>query len=274
MDKEFGGISRLSKADRQDILVASRVVANCMRQGLVSYEHVKYCASLGDEVCSIIFPNREEMDVEDVLRYIKTSPAKLVMTRSDGLADLPRSKQEAGEELVRFAVWCAEKALYVFENKVPNDDRPRLAIKAANTWLEDPSEENGAASYAASRASSDAGADASLAAKRAAAYYLDPASSWLSSSAYQDAMDAARAAGRTIRDAFGADYRAYQDATDAASAASYAADTVSKMRSQRGYAVHYREISYAAGSAIWRAALALGQAENELLIEYLMRGCY
>jgi hypothetical protein len=66
-DREFREISRLSKLDSEDILAASRIIMNCMRNGLVSTEHVQYCASLGDEVCSIIFPNRQEMSVRGVL---------------------------------------------------------------------------------------------------------------------------------------------------------------------------------------------------------------
>ena len=57
---------------------------------------------------------------------------------------------------VRYAIFAAEQVIHLFEKKYPNDKRPRKAIEAAKTWLENPS-----AAYAAS---ADSAASAAYAA--------------------------------------------------------------------------------------------------------------
>ena len=42
------------------------------------------------------------------------------------------------ELVVRFAIKCAESVLHIFEEKYPNDMRPRKAIEAAKNWLDSP----------------------------------------------------------------------------------------------------------------------------------------
>jgi hypothetical protein len=76
---------------------------------------------------------------------------------------------------VKWAVLCAESVLSIYEKNYPNDNRPRAAIDAARTWMNNPSEENRlAAVYAAYAAAYAAGAaaaaDAAYAAANAAAY--------------------------------------------------------------------------------------------------------
>jgi hypothetical protein len=70
----------------------------------------------------------------------------------------------------QFAIDCAWRVLHVFEEKYPDDKRPRQAIDAAKAYLKFPTQENlgklSAAAYAAARAT-DAATDA---AARAAAY--------------------------------------------------------------------------------------------------------
>jgi hypothetical protein len=70
------------------------------------------------------------------------------------------------KQKVKFAVDCAKSVLHIFEEKYPEDKRPRLAIEAAEAWLKDPSEENrnkcinaayaAAAAYYAAAAAADA----------------------------------------------------------------------------------------------------------------------
>lgn len=43
---------------------------------------------------------------------------------------------EHREKIVEFAIRCADNVLPIFEKKVPNDHRPRLAIQAAKDYLE------------------------------------------------------------------------------------------------------------------------------------------
>ncbi len=38
--------------------------------------------------------------------------------------------------LHEFAIWCAESVLHLFEEKHPDDKRPRLAIEAKKKWLD------------------------------------------------------------------------------------------------------------------------------------------
>ena len=42
---------------------------------------------------------------------------------------------------VKFAIYCAEYVLPIFEQEFPNDNRARLAITAAKNWLSNPCEE-------------------------------------------------------------------------------------------------------------------------------------
>jgi hypothetical protein len=44
--------------------------------------------------------------------------------------------------LVSIAIDAAKNSIYVFEAEYPNDDRPRKALEAAETWLREPTREN------------------------------------------------------------------------------------------------------------------------------------
>jgi hypothetical protein len=74
---------------------------------------------------------------------------------------------------IKFAIFADEQVLHIFENKYPNDKRPRLAIDAARAYLDDPTLENkNAAAYAAYAAAADA-ADAADAKKKMQIKILD-----------------------------------------------------------------------------------------------------
>lgn len=49
---------------------------------------------------------------------------------------------------VQYAIFAAEQVLYIFEDRFPEDNRPRLAITAAKEYLENQSEETYAADTA------------------------------------------------------------------------------------------------------------------------------
>ena len=72
-------------------------------------------------------------------------------------------------QCVEYAIFAAEQVIKIFEDKHPDDKRPRNAIEAAKKYLKDPTEENRrSAAYAAYAA---AAADAAYAhAAYAAAY--------------------------------------------------------------------------------------------------------
>ena len=109
------------------------------------------------------------------------------------------------------AVVFAEDVLHVFEDKHPNDMRPRSAIDAAKAWLSNPSTANAdaaAAACAAARRLHRAGAYAAANAADAAAAYA--AANAADAAAAYAAADAANAA---VNAAY------YAAAADAASAA-------------------------------------------------------
>jgi len=83
------------------------------------------------------------------------------------------------KQYVSSAVYATEQVLDIFEDKYPDDDRPRKAIEAARKCIDDPSEEN-------KQAAADAAADVAASAD-SAAY----AAAVAASAAYADAADAA-----------------------------------------------------------------------------------
>jgi hypothetical protein len=106
----------------------------------------------------------------------------LTILESNGYEDciwaLRATKQDSKPVSVALAVAFAKRVLPIFEGKYPDDDQPRKATEAAETWLNDPTEENrrlaayaaDAAAYAAHAAADadDAAADAAAAAAYAA----------------------------------------------------------------------------------------------------------
>jgi hypothetical protein len=110
--------------------------------------------------------------------------------------------------LVTFAADCAERALPKFEERYPDDKRPRQAIDAARAWVTCPSPAYAAtaAAYAAAYAAATAATDAY------AAYTADA-----------DAAYAAYAAAYAAAAATDATYAAADAATAATYAAAYAA---------------------------------------------------
>ena len=68
------------------------------------------------------------------------------------------------EDQIRYAIYAARKVLHIYEEKYPNDDRPKRAIDAAEKYLNEPTEENkktADAAYAAAYAAAWA-ADAEM----------------------------------------------------------------------------------------------------------------
>jgi len=128
------------------------------------------------------------------------------------------------EQSSQIAIECAQGVLNLFEEKHPNDNRPRLAIEAASQWLLEPTEKNRNAAYAAAVAANAAyaAAVAANAATYAATYAAAAATTNVAYAAtYADAADAyaaAAAANAADAAAYAATY-----ATNAAAFAAYAA---------------------------------------------------
>jgi hypothetical protein len=103
------------------------------------------------------------------------------------------------DQRIKYAIFAAERVLYIFENSYPDDNRPRNAIKAAKKYLKNKSAKNQIAAYEAYTAA-DAAADATAGAATAYA------------AAY--AAHAAHAAYAAAHAAYAAAYEAYTaDAT-------------------------------------------------------------
>lgn len=81
--------------------------------------------------------------------------------------------QTIHEALARWAAWCAWRALYVFEERRPDDNRPRAAIESVRAWErgEVPMtacRDAAFAAHAAARDATEAGAPGAVEAARAA----------------------------------------------------------------------------------------------------------
>jgi hypothetical protein len=121
----------------------------------------------------------------------------------------------ADDLLIEFACRCAEHVLHFYEDKYPDDKRPRKAIEAARVCITDKSQEAIDARDAAGDAAWDAAGDAAWAAAWAARAARD--------AAWAAAWAAARAAAKSARDAAWADAGAARAAESALAAARAAA---------------------------------------------------
>jgi hypothetical protein len=97
-------------------------------------------------------------------------PGKVTLDQLKSLESRIKAFDDPKEQL-SLSIQCAEKVLFIFEEKYPDDKRPRQAIEAAKKYLADPTEENkaAAASYTAADAANDAVNDTAYAAYYAAA---------------------------------------------------------------------------------------------------------
>ena len=130
-----------------------------------------------------------------------------VRTQTKESLELVSEDMKAATEVIwhEYACWCAEQVLHLYEEKDPNDNRPRKAIEAKRLWLEGKitDKELEVARAAAWAAEYDAEYAAGAAAGDAAG-----AAAWAAASdAASDAAGAARAA------AWSAGAAAREDAT-------------------------------------------------------------
>jgi len=110
------------------------------------------------------------------------------------------TKEEELKINILHAIYCAEAVLPIYENKYPNDNRPRLAIEAAKTVLKYPTEENKAKAKAAAWAADDAADDAGFA-SHAAAYAAARAATWAAAWAADAAANAIKYAKKAAKEA-------------------------------------------------------------------------
>ena len=125
------------------------------------------------------------------------------------------------KQSVPFSIFCAEKVLYFWEEKYPEDTRPHKAIEAAKKYISTPCKKTKEAAYAASRAASEASFASAASAAAAAAANASRAASEVS---FAYAADTAANAA----------YAAYWAAAKAAKAADWAsvASAVESLRQE------------------------------------------
>ena len=122
---------------------------------------------------------------------------------------LDKTNNITQEQSVKIAVHIARSVLGLFENKHPDDTRPRQAIEAAEAWLKNPCKETAnAAAYAANAAANAANYadyDANEAAN-AAAYAAANAANYAANAANYAANAANYAANAAAYEAENADF--------------------------------------------------------------------
>ena len=164
-----------------------------------------------------------------VERYGKDTPVPLdEVLKVCGLQDtiwcFRCTSEPSANTLIEFTCQCAEHTLHFFEDKYPDDKRPRQAIEAARICITD----KNVTARDATRAAWDAAEDAAWAAWAAAgdAEAAAEDAAWAAEAAAGAAAgDAARAAGDATRAAWAARDAARAAAGDATRAAARAAGT-------------------------------------------------
>ena len=132
-----------------------------------------------------------------ITTYGKDTPIPLSkIVESNGLLDAIwtlRCTLEPSKDIqIEFACRCAEHVLHFYEDKYPNDDRPRKAIEAARACITDKSQAAEAAAWAAraaawaARAASGAAGAARAAGAAEAAAWAVRAAAWAAGAAEQE----------------------------------------------------------------------------------------
>jgi len=129
-----------------------------------------------------------------VNKYGKDTPIPLSkIVESNGLLDAIwtlRCTLEPSKDIqIEFASTCAEHVLHFYEDKYPNDDRPRKAIEAARACITDKSQAVWAAARDVARAAARAAWEAAGAAAEA-----DAEAAWAAAEAAAEAAEAAAGA--------------------------------------------------------------------------------
>jgi hypothetical protein len=149
--------------------------------------------------------------------------------------------------LVTFAADCAERVLPKFEERYPDDKRPRKALEAARAWVTCPSPETRTATYAATdAAATNAATYATYAADAAATYAAyaatDAAAANATYATYAAAYAAANATYAATYATYATDATATNAATYAANAAAYAAANATYAAERQWQADRLREL--------------------------------
>ena len=84
----------------------------------------------------------------------------LTILESNGIQDclwaFRTTHQDSKPVAVKIAIEFARRVLHIFDDKYPDDERPRKAIESAEAWVNDPTEENRIVADSASKAAAAA----------------------------------------------------------------------------------------------------------------------
>jgi hypothetical protein len=150
------------------------------------------------------------------------------------------------EQCIKWSIACADSVISLYEDKYPNDNRPRKAIEAAVAYIEAPTEENRNDAHDAYAAYAAHAAYAAYAAAHAA----------------HDAHDAYAAAHAAYAAAHAA-HDAYAAAHDAYAAAHAAHDAHDAYAAYAAHDAHDAYAAYAAHAAYAAAHAAGGEKQQE-----------
>ena len=95
-------------------------------------------------VCSQ-YKEDEEIDPEELI-------SRLIAEARLNWANWTICRIFTDEQKIKYVIFAAEQALHLFEEKYPNDDRPRKAIEATKACLKSSTEENKQAAAEAAEA--------------------------------------------------------------------------------------------------------------------------
>jgi len=90
----------------------------------------------------------EQQDTEDVFELIERLRKSRIKHKHAWLCWAIPRLLKTKKNRVRFAVYCAELTLPVFEKEHPNDKRPRKVIQAVKNWVNNPIEKNSIIAWA------------------------------------------------------------------------------------------------------------------------------
>ena len=196
--------------------------------------HTTFNLAHKSNACALSYKKLAEY-LGGVGHYGKDTPIPLTtVLESNGLDDtiwaLRCTIEPSKNILIEFTCRCAEHVLHFYEDKYPEDTRPRQAIEAARRCMTDKSFATEAATEAAAwaaRTATEAAAWAARSAARSAAeaaWAATEAAAWAARTATEAARSAAEAAARSAAEAARSAAEAARSAAEAAWAARSAAE--------------------------------------------------
>lgn len=133
LDVAVINIQNKVRQNPEDPKLGAELIRLLMRKGDIPPRKIKTLARLGDPASLLLFPQKAiSLNTE---RFLYLNPKKIS---------------------VEFAIYCALKVLKEWDEYYPEDNRPRLAIEAAQNWLNNPNATNSQRAIDAGRQATEA----------------------------------------------------------------------------------------------------------------------